>query len=284
MQNVCFINKPKGLTSFDVCYKMRKCLKTKAVGHTGTLDPNATGVMIILYDKTCKANPFLVADKKEYIAKVVFGYETDTLDIDGKKINECLDYKAPSKDKVIEAMNGFLGKSMQKPPMTSAIKINGKKLYEYQRANQEIEIPLREIEVFAIELLELDEYSLTFKTMVSSGTYIRSLCKDILAELNLIGTLEELTRTKINDIDLKDCDDLETAMNGQISEHKLIDLIAKRYKLVEADDVMAKKVKNGHKLRFRFDDSPIAIVQNDEVLAMYGLEDDGFYHSIRGLF
>lgn len=285
MQNVCFINKPKNMTSFDVCYKMRKVLNTKVIGHTGTLDPNAQGVMVILFDKTCKANSFLVSDSKEYIAEVEFGYLTDTLDIDGKIIERNDNFEVPSESKMIEVMNGFIGKSFQRPPMTSAIKINGKKLYEYQRANQEVEIPLREIEVFEIELLSLDEKGMKFRTKVSSGTYIRSLFLDIIKQFNLIGTLVELTRTKIDNISIDDCDDLNDLLNGkEVCMHPLIDLIKERFEIIECDEKLAKDIKNGKAIKLENHNEKIALISNDEVLAIYGLNEDGFYHSIRGLF
>ena len=132
MKNVLYVDKPSGMTSFDVCYRLRKVLKTKKIGHTGTLDPLASGVMIILFDKATKANQFLVSDNKEYIAKVKLGVETDTLDIDGKIIKEA-PYSLPEKDKLIEVLNSFVGSSRQIVPLTSAVSVNGKRLYQYQR-------------------------------------------------------------------------------------------------------------------------------------------------------
>jgi len=207
MLKCLYINKPKGMTSFDVCFKLRKILNTKNIGHTGTLDPNASGVMVVLFDNSCKLNQFLVSETKEYIAEVLIGKETDTLDIDGNIINS-KDEIMPDKDKIISVLNSFLGKSKQIVPLTSSVKIDGKKLYEYQRNNIEVDLPIKDIEVFDIELLNVDINTFTFRVLVSSGTYIRALARDILNKLNIIGTLNNLTRTKINKIDISDCDNL----------------------------------------------------------------------------
>lgn len=283
MQNVCFIDKPKGITSFDLCYKMRKVLNTKTIGHTGTLDPNATGVMIILFDKTCKANSFLTTAYKEYVATVDFGYTTDTLDIDGKIISFQDTYNVPSKEEMIALLNSFKGKSLQRPPLTSAIKVKGKKLYEYQRAGQEVEIPLREIEVSEIELLNLNDKKMTFRVKVSSGTYIRTLARDILAKFNIEATLSDLRRTMVDEVKVEDCDSLEDAENGNIHFHPLIDLIKYRYPIIECDEKVEKDVKNGKALKLDAPKSPIALVKDDEVLAIYEYK-DGLYYSKRGLF
>ena len=153
---ILYIDKPKGLTSFDICFKLRKVLGTKKIGHTGTLDPNATGLMIVLSDKDSKANQFLVSDNKEYIATCLLGIETDTLDIDGNIIKE-KEETMPSSKEIEEVLNSFLGESYQIPPMTSAIKKNGKKLYEYQREGVEVEIEPRKINVEEIELLSVND-------------------------------------------------------------------------------------------------------------------------------
>lgn len=284
MQKVCFIDKPRGMTSFDVCYKMRKVLNTRAVGHTGTLDPNATGVMIILFDKTCKANPFIVSASKEYVATVEIGYETDTLDIDGNVISKMDRYQMPERKEIENVLRSFLGKSTQKPPMTSAIKIKGKKLYDYQRQNIEVEIPEREIEVFDIELLNVNQNMITFKANVSSGTYIRSLMRDILTKMGLIGTLSKLRRTRVDNIGIESCDSLEDALNGNIHFHDLKELLTHRYPIYECDERMTNDIKNGKTIKLNEKNEFVCMVKGDEVLAIYEYQNDGLYHSKRGLF
>ena len=207
MGNVLYVNKPSGMSSFDVCFKLRKVLGTKKIGHTGTLDPNATGVMIVLSNKACKANPFLVSDKKEYEARVLFGIETDTLDIDGKIIKE-ESFTVPEKKEIENVLFSFLGKSKQEVPMTSAVSVNGKRLYRYQREGIPVDLPLREIEVFKIRLLDIFDDGFSFSCEVSSGTYIRALVRDMMLKLNLVGTLSALKRTAVDSVCLEDCDDL----------------------------------------------------------------------------
>lgn len=282
-QNVCFINKPKGLTSFDICFKLRPVLKTKAVGHTGTLDPNATGVMIILFDKTCKANNFLVGENKEYIAKVAYGFKTDTGDIDGNII-AASHYNTPTKEELDAALKKFLGISKQRPPLTSAIKIKGKKLYEYQRQNIDVEVPLRTIEVSKIELLAYDDKSFTFKAEVSSGTYIRSLAQDILANLGILGTLEELKRTKLGAVDISMCDDFSEALKGHIHFYPLKDLLKKRYFAVELNDEEKRRVLNGQSLKLPRMEKELLLTYQDQAMAIYERREDGMYYTVRGLF
>ncbi len=164
--NVLYVNKPAGISSFDVCYRLRKVLHTKKIGHTGTLDPNATGVMIVLFDKATKANQFLVSDRKKYETRVLLGIKTDTLDTDGKTI-EMKDYTLPEENTLRSVLLTFMGRSMQEVPITSAVSVNGKRLYEYQRDEEEVELPVREIEVFSIGLEKMHEDGYTFIAEVS---------------------------------------------------------------------------------------------------------------------
>lgn len=277
---IFYIDKPKGITSFDVCFKLRKVLGTKKIGHTGTLDPNATGVMIILSDKDSKANQFLVTDSKEYIGTCILGFQTDTLDIDGKIIEE-KNCQMPTRTEIEDVLNSFLGKSKQIPPMTSAIKVDGKKLYEYQREGKTVEIKERDIEVYAIELLDIDDKQFSFKVSVSSGTYIRVLLKDILDKLGLVGTLKELRRTKVDSVDISDCVRLDDALNGEIVSHDLYDLLSKKYKTIELEN--DKDVLNGKPIKLDIDDKYVLLTKDKKCLAIYEL-DRNIYRSKRGLF
>lgn len=278
---VLYIDKPKGITSFKLCEKLRPVLGTKKIGHTGTLDPNATGVMIVLYDNSTKANQFIVSDTKEYIGKCKLGIETDTLDIDGNIIrSERL--KMPSKEEILDVFNSFIGSYNQTPPMTSAIKVNGKKLYEYQRNNEEVEVKPRKVDILSLELLAMDEECFEFKCKVSSGTYIRSLLKDILDKLGVFGTLSELTRTRINDIKLEECDKLEEVLKGNFHIHNLYDVLSKRYKVYETNK--PEDIKNGKPLNIEFNDNELLVIDNEKnCLAIYRKENN-IFRSVRGLF
>lgn len=218
MDGVIIINKPKGYTSHDIVNKMRKILNTKKVGHTGTLDPNATGVLPILIGNATKISKYLIEHNKTYIATIKLGEQTNTGDVEGEKIREkAIDKKLLTKENVTEVLESFLGKTEQLPPMYSAVKIRGKKLYDYARQGVEVERESREIEIYEITLLELDtkKEEIIFQVSCSKGTYIRVLCEDIAISLNTIGYMKELTRIKVDKFELKDSFTLE-----QIEESK----------------------------------------------------------------
>ena len=281
MLNALFINKPSGITSFDVCFRLRKVLGTKKIGHTGTLDPLADGVMIVLFDKATKANQFLVTDNKEYIARVRLGIETDTLDIDGNVINETA-YNLPDKDDLINVLDSFLGQSRQEVPLTSAISINGKRLYQYQREGKEVELPIRDINVYEIKLLEIHEDGFSFKAKVSSGTYIRALVRDILKKLKLTGTLCSLTRTAVDNVTLDQCDALEDIEKGNYTLHDLYELLSVKYPLVDYENI--DDIRNGRSIKIDNDSDRVLIVHDKEVLAVYDKNPDNSFSCVRGLW
>lgn len=207
---VLLINKPVGKTSHDVVNRVRRLFSTKKVGHTGTLDPLATGVLVILVGRAAKAAEFLASDDKEYIAGLKLGIETDTEDITGNIVST-FNQKLPSADSVIMAVGKFEGEITQIPPMYSAIKVKGKKLYEYARENIEVERSARKIIIYSIKADVIcenqGEYSLTVKC--SKGTYIRTLCSDIGKNLGCGGVMSSLCRTKSGIFSLNNCTTLE---------------------------------------------------------------------------
>lgn len=201
MDGIIIINKPKGYTSHDVVNKIRKIYNTKKVGHIGTLDPNATGVLPVLIGKATKLSEYLMEHNKTYRATIKLGEKRDTGDSEGKVIERC-DVSnlvgAYDCSLITDILNSFLGKQFQTPPIYSAIKINGKKLYEYARVGKEIEIPKREIEIYDIKLEGIKDLEIEFSVTCSKGTYIRSLCEDIAMKLGTIGYMKELQRTKVD--------------------------------------------------------------------------------------
>lgn len=279
MSQILYIDKPKGITSFDICYKLRKVFNTKKIGHTGTLDPNATGLMVCLIGSATKANQFLVSAKKEYIATVKIGIKTDSEDIDGKILLQKEEIM-PDFNTIAEALKSFLGKSKQVPPMTSAIKVNGKKLYEYQRKGIEVKVEPRDIEVFDIELLDVKADTFTFRAYVSSGTYIRSLASDVLDKLNIIGTLSDLRRTKIDDIDINDSDTLDDVLNGKYRVHSMYEVLSKYYYVYNVSD--KKHIMDGKPLKLDLKDEMILCAYDKQALAIYKYE-NGLYRCLRGL-
>ena len=280
MENVLYVDKPKGISSFDVCYRLRRVLGTKKIGHTGTLDPNATGVMIVLFDKATKANQFLVSDSKEYLAEVKIGIETDTLDIDGNVIGQ-YNEAMPDETALKKALNAFKGESEQEVPITSAVSVDGKRLYQYQRENKEVILPKRRIEVYDISLKSVKEDSFVFSASVSSGTYIRALARDILKKLNIHGTLSELRRTKVDDISVEECDSLDEILKGNYKAHDLYDVLSKRYPVFEGFE--EKDVLNGKRINVASSENKILMAKDDRALAIYEKDGDA-YKCVRGLW
>ncbi len=199
MDGIILINKEKNCTSNNVVNKVKHILNEKT-GHIGTLDPNATGLLPILVGKGTKLSQYLINHDKEYEVELKLGIKTDTADLEGKIIEEKeVADNLLEKEKVLDVLNGFIGKQKQVPPMYSAIKVNGKKLYEYARKNVQIELEAREIEIYEIKLgtINQKENIITFTVHCSKGTYIRSLCEDIAQRLGTIGYMKELNRTKV---------------------------------------------------------------------------------------
>ena len=212
MQGILIINKPQGYTSQDVVSKVKKILNIKKAGHTGTLDPLATGVLPIMLGNYTKLSKYLIEHDKIYLAKIKLGEKKDTGDEEGKTIEEkeVLENNL-NKENVEEILKKFLGRQKQIPPMYSAIKVNGKKLYEYAREGKKVEIPEREIEIYSIKLknINLEEKEIEFEVNCSKGTYIRVLCEDIANKLDTVGYMSNLERIKVDDFDIRDSVTLE---------------------------------------------------------------------------
>lgn len=220
MDGIILINKEKGCTSHDVVNKVKHIFNEK-VGHTGTLDPNATGLLPILVGKGTKLSAYLINHDKEYEVTLKLGIKTDTADSEGKVIDEQnVDNSMMQSEKIVKVLDSFIGKQMQTPPIYSAIKINGKKLYEYARKNIEVEIEPRQIEIFSIQLDEVneDEKIICFTVKCSKGTYIRSLCEDIAERLGTIGYMKELNRVKVGIFDIKNSIKIEELDNNKDNE------------------------------------------------------------------
>lgn len=183
MNGVLIINKPKGFTSHDVVNVLRKALNTKKIGHTGTLDPNATGVLPILVGTATKISKYLIEHDKTYIATIKLGEKTDTGDIEGNIIEQDLNFFNISCEQKEKILKTFIGKQKQTPPVYSAIKVKGKKAYEYARQGQAVDLDARDIEIYNIELIKLVDKEITFEVSCSKGTYIRTLCEDIAEKL-----------------------------------------------------------------------------------------------------
>lgn len=266
--NVC---KEKNMTSRDVVNIISKHLHTKKVGHTGTLDPLATGVLIVCTNHDTKLVDILTSKNKEYIATMRLGIQTDTGDITGNIIKRAT-YKV-TKDQIIKVLNNFLGSSTQTVPIYSAVKINGKKLYEYARNGEEVTLPTREINISSIELLDYHDDLIKFKVTVSKGTYIRSLIEDIGKTLQTVATMEDLVRTKQGNYKIEDSYTLEDIKNDNYKPMPL-NIVLKDYHTYNLNATEYFKVKNGSKMLLNIDDKIVTLLYNNKPIALYRKEND----------
>ncbi len=278
MDGFIIVDKPKGITSFSVCNRIKRNLNLNKTGHNGTLDPNATGLMVVATNRATKLIKLINEHDKEYIATIIFGKTSDTLDTDSDVIDGR--YTEFSKDMLIESINKLSKEEYQIPPMTSAIKVNGKKLYEYQRKGIEVEIEKRPIKINGIELLEYnkEDKECKIRLNVSKGFYVRSFARDLGNLLNSDGIIKDLRRTKIDNIDIKmskPLDDINP--NDIIPIDKFFDLPR-----VEVDDYIAKLVKNGVTLDERQTDlNGIFFVTNKcDIIAIYEKVENNKYKPI----
>ncbi|MBF1094096.1 MAG: tRNA pseudouridine(55) synthase TruB [Solobacterium sp.] len=280
MDAVILLNKPAGMTSFDAVAKCRRIFHERKIGHTGTLDPEASGLMIILLGKYTKLLPYCVKNHKAYQATLKLGEMTDTEDIWGTIINT----KTPSihtEAEIDNAVQSLTGDILQVPPMYSALKKDGKKLYEYARQGIEIEREARPVHISTLEVEKIDETNYRMNAVVSSGTYIRTLITDFGKQLDELAIMSSLIRTKIEHLSLKDACTFEDLESG-VSFLSPIQVIDPTYKIVETDRVM--DIKNGKRIKLDIFDPQVIFTSNGELLAAYALQEDGLYHCLRGLF
>lgn len=247
MNGVLLINKPKDYTSRDIVNIISKKLNTKKVGHTGTLDPLAEGLLIIPVGKALKVAELLTSETKDYVAEVILGYETDMLDITGTETKRNI--PKVTKEEIEEVLKKYETKYLQEVPMYSAVKVGGRKLYEYARSNIKITPPSKEVEIYSLTLLEGPKYlkdtiEFKIKCKVSKGTYIRSLIRDIAYSLNTYGTMKSLVRTKQGSFSLDKAYTLEDIQNNN---YKLLTIreVLPSIKVTEIKDDLLKKVQNG---------------------------------------
>ncbi len=280
MDAVILLNKPAGMTSFDAVAKCRKIFHERKIGHTGTLDPEASGLMIILLGKYTKLLPYCVKNHKAYQATLKLGEMTDTEDVWGTVINT----KTPSihtEAEIANAVQSLTGDILQVPPMYSALKKDGKKLYEYARQGIEVEREARPVHISSLKVEKIDELNYRMDAVVSSGTYIRTLIADFGKQLNELAIMSSLVRTKIEHLSLEDACTFEDLESGKafLSPIQVID---PTYKIVETDRVT--DIKNGKRIKLDITDSQVIFTSNGELLAAYALQEDGLYHCLRGLF
>jgi len=269
MNGILLIDKPKDMTSRDVVNQASRLLKTKKIGHTGTLDPLATGVLILTVNQATKIAELITNYDKEYIAEVVLGLETDTLDITGGVLKQEL--TNISQAQIVKVMNKMVGEYNQEVPIYSAVKIKGKKLYEYARNKETIILPKRTVAIKELELISAVSYEnnttiFTIRCLVSKGTYIRSLIKDIASNLNTIGTMKNLRRTKQGIFKIEDCINI-----SNIDYNKLIsikDCLADYHQVV-IDEELFNKIKHGQIIDNIYETIPVVFIYQNKAIAIY---------------
>lgn len=247
MNGIIVIDKPKDYTSRDIVNIVSKKLNTKKVGHTGTLDPLATGVLVLPIGRALKVSELLTSNTKEYIAEVILGYETDMLDITGTEIKRNI--PSVTKEELLKVLKSYIGKYNQEVPLYSAVKVGGRKLYEYARSGTPVTPPSKEVEVYSLELISDLKHikgavEFTIRCEVSKGTYIRSLIRDIAYSLNTYGTMKNLIRTRQGIFTLKDA---YTLKDIEENNYKLLSIkeCLPNIKTTVIEESLLTKVKNG---------------------------------------
>lgn len=281
MNGIIIVDKKKGWTSQDILTKIKKTLKLKKIGHAGTLDPLATGVMVVMLNDATKLSDYLMNDEKEYLCEIVIGKATDTEDCQGKIIDE---KEVNELNNVDDVLNSLIGKLEQIPPMYSALHHNGVKLYELARAGIEVEREKRNVEVFSIKrtsdiVIENGEAKFSFITRVSKGTYIRTLCVEIGNRLGFPAYMNELRRLSSGVMRIEDASTLEDVLQGNF---KLINMLEvfKDYTIIEVNEYLDSKIKNGMKVKINCQDDLVVFSKNNELYAIYE-KDNGFYKAKR---
>lgn len=270
MNGVIVVNKEKGMTSFDVVHEIKKIFHTKKVGHTGTLDPLAEGVLIICIGNATKIVELLTANDKEYIAEAKLGIKTDTLDTEG----EIIDIKDFNIDLLEDTINSYKKTYLQEVPIYSAVKVNGKKLYEYARKGIEVELPKKEVTIKEIELLSSNNDTFKFRCLVTKGCYIRSLINDIATSMNTYATMTSLVRTKQGKTTINDAYTLDDIRNNNYKLYTIDEVLD--YPVIKVDEILEKKIHNGVKIdnTFNIKDKVIFKNKNNKLLGIYELDNN----------
>lgn len=278
MDGLLIIDKPQKMTSHDVVNVVRKTLHTKKVGHAGTLDPDATGVLVVCVNKATKALQFLSAESKEYIATLALGEATDTYDASGK-VTEKKEFTGY--DHLDEVIKQFTGDLMQVPPMYSAIKVHGKKLYEYAREGKSVEVEPRKVHIDEIEVLCEENNLITMRVACSKGTYIRSLCHDMAQALGYPGHMSALRRIRSGDFKIADAITLDDLQAGKFKIMPLEEAFRSFDAIVLDDENIAR---NGKLINQDIDHQVAVYSREGKLLAIYGPDGKGHLKSLRGLF
>jgi len=270
MDKILLINKEKGMTSRDVINRLVKVFNTKKIGHFGTLDPLATGLLVVGIGAFTKLGNILDDETKEYEVEVLIGKSTDTYDITGKVIN--FQDISLEKEKIVSCLNSFLGVYMQEVPIYSAVKVNGKKLYEYARSGEEVVLPKKEVEILSISFNDLYERDgnkyFSFSCLVSKGTYIRSLINDISIKLGVSLCMSNLKRTKCGKFSIENSFTLDDIESNNFSFLDITDVFD--LEIIEVSDSLEHLVLNGTEIDI-ISDKMILFTKDGSYISLYGV-------------
>lgn len=272
MNGVLLVNKQKHVTSRDVVNELTHIFNTKKIGHTGTLDPIASGVLVCTIGKYTKLNDVLTSKYKEYIATMELGYLTDTLDNTGTILSKS--DNIPNEDRIKEVIYSYKKKYMQEVPNYSSVKVNGRKLYEYARNNETVELPIKEVDIKEIEILSINDREIVFKALVSKGTYIRSLIRDIGETLGCYASMTDLIRTKQGKFYIEDTYTIDEIKDGNYKILDIEDVLD--LDIVDTSDNLYKLISNGVKIDYKSNKDFILFRYKGEDISLYQKECDKY--------
>jgi len=269
-KGIIAINKPKDWTSFDVVNKIKHMVKPNKVGHLGTLDPMATGILLVTVGKATKLFDIMQEKQKTYLATFEFGYETDSLDATG--ITQKTSNVIPTREQIEAVLPKFMGKISQIPPLFSAKSVNGVRAYDLARRGETFELKPKQVEVFDIKIIEYKDKILKLEIVCGSGTYIRSIGRDVAYELNSCATMTELVRTKVGKFELKDCKEINDINNENVYENmsKLDEVLD--YEVLDLEKELTNKLLNGMTIKVDVKDGNYFLNYEETIVAIVKVE------------
>ena len=273
LKGILPVNKPQGWTSFDVVNKIKHIIYQKGlkIGHLGTLDPMATGVLLVTVGKATKLFDLMQQKSKTYLATFEFGYETDTLDATGTKVSESLNL--PTRQQIKEVLPSFIGQIEQMPPKYSAKSINGKRAYDLARANQQFDLKPCKVNIYDLDIIDFSKNCLTLKIVCGSGTYIRAIGRDIAEKLKTFATMTSLIRTDIDNFNIKNCVDIQSINEQNIAENmfKLKNVLSQP--VLKLGQTETGKILNGQSVKIEKDDGLYQLIGENDTIALVQIKD-----------
>ena len=268
LKGILPVNKPQGWTSFDVVNKIKHIIYQKGlkIGHLGTLDPMATGVLLVTVGKATKLFDLMQQKSKTYLATFEFGYETDTLDATGTKVSESLNL--PTRQQIEEILPSFIGQIEQMPPKYSAKSINGKRAYDLARANQQFDLKPCKVNIYDLDIIDFSKNCLTLKVVCGSGTYIRAIGRDIAEKLETFATMTSLIRTDIDNFNIKSCVDIQSINEQNIAKNmfKIKNVLSQP--VLKLEQTETGKILNGQSVKIEKDDGLYQLIGENDTIAL----------------